>query len=415
MSIQLRIAWLINLYPPYVVGGNEMLARDVVEALRARGHEVHVLTAHGEQFAELPGVHQVLNYDLVHEKDALFRGARRLTWLEQLRHYIFDRTTYRNVRRTVKVLQPDLVVVDNLYQASAAPLLALHDVECPVVAQVADKWLIYLLRDLDLLLHPTWGPARFLVRAYVKIVQPFFWRWARPDALITISSFIKEFYARYGFPEACMTPLHLGVDTSLYQTRDLLQQKTAGLEVAFAGQLWEGKGPQVLVEALGRLRQEHPELDLRLRIIGTGNAGFLSYLQDEVSRWNLTDRTIFEGFLSLPDLAQRLRETDIFVFPSIWDEPFSITLPAAMASGLPVIATSSGGTPESFEDGIEGLLVPPNDAEALAAAILRLARDPVERQRLAQAAAQRARRNWSFTAYVDRLESHYLKLTGKEA
>jgi len=392
-----------------------MLARDVVEALRARGHEVHVLTAHGQQFTGLHDVHQVLNYDLEQEKSTLFQGARQLTWLEQLRHYVFDRTTYRDVRRTIKALHPDLVVVDNLYQASASPLLALRDLECPVVAQVADKWLIYLLRDLDLLLHPAGGAARLLVRSYVKAVQPFLWRRARPDTLVTISGFIKQFYASYGFPANCITPMYLGVDTALYHPRALPQQATTALEVTFAGQLWEGKGPQVLVEALGRLRQETPELELKLRIIGTGNAAFLDYLRNEASRWNLADRTIFEGFLPLPELARRLRETDIFVFPSTWDEPFSITLPAAMASGLPVIATSSGGTPEAFQDGVEGLLVPPNDAAALAAAILRLARDPAERQRLAQAAAQRARRDWSFIAYVERLENHYLRLAGKEA
>lgn len=387
-----------------------MLARDVVEALRARGHEVHVLTAHGQELAHLRDVHQVLNYNLEYEKDTLFRGARRLTWREQLRHYVFDPTTYWAVRRTVQALKPDLVIVDNLYQASAAPLLALHAVGCPVVAQVADKWLIYLLRDLNLLLQPTWWPARLLLAAYVRLVQPCFWRWGRPDALATISDFIKTFYARYGFPEEVITPLYLGVDTSLYHPRSRPHQGVTGLEVLFAGQLWEGKGPQVLIAALGQLRQQAPELDFRLRIIGTGNENFLQYLRAEVVRWGVTEQTVFDGFLPLPELAQRMREADIFVFPSIWDEPFSITLPAAMASGLPVIATASGGTPETFVDGVEGVLIPPNDVEALAAAILRLARDPAARARLAAAAVQRAQRDWSFTAYVDRLERYYLQL-----
>ena len=413
MSTRLRIAWLINLYPPYVVGGNEMLARDLVEALQARGHEVHVLTAHGSQLADLPDVHQVLGYDLERDKDALFRGTRRLTWVEQLRCYVFNQASYLSVRQTMRALHPDLVVVDNLYQASAAPLLALCGLDCPVIAQVADKWLIYLLRDLELLLHPAWWPARLLVRAYVKGVQPFLWRWGRPDALVTISGFIKDFYQAYGFPGEHITPLYLGVDTALYKPRTRPQQGVTGLEVMFAGQLWAGKGLQVLVAALGQLHQQVPDLELRLRIVGTGNADFLAYLQGEVERWGLTNRTIFDGFVPLPELAARLREADIFVFPSIWDEPFSITLPAAMASGLPVIATSSGGTPETFLDGIEGILVPPNDAAALAAALLRLARDPVERERLAQAAIQRVQREWSFTAYVERLEQHYLQLTGK--
>jgi glycosyltransferase involved in cell wall biosynthesis len=414
MVSRLRVAWLINLYPPYVVGGNEMLAYDVVQALRERGHDIHVLTAHGQQLATQLNVHQVLNYDLDDVKDVLFQGARPLTWREHLRHYCFDMKTYWSVRRTVQELQPDLVVVDNMYQASAAPLLAVQKAQCPVVAQVADKWLIYLLRDLELLLRPHKPSLRLLVHAYTTVVQPLLWRWGRPDAVVTVSDFIKKFYEGYGFPAESVTPMHLGVDTVLYHPRVKPAGAVRELEVIFAGQLWEGKGPQVLIASLGQLHQRLPEMKLRLRIIGRGSADFEAYLREEVERWGIRDLTIFDGFLPLTELAQRLRKADIFVFPSIWEEPFSIILPAAMASGLPVIATESGGTPETFRDQVEGVLIPPNDSTALTEALLRLVRDPALRERLAQAAIRRVEGEWSFAAYVDRLEQHYLKLVAEE-
>jgi glycogen(starch) synthase len=408
-----RIAWLISLYPPYVVGGNEMLARDVVQALLARGHDVHVLTAHGREFDTTPYIHQVLNYHL-EDKDAIFLGGRALTPPRIAKHHIFDLETYRTMRRTVRGLRPDLIVVDNLYMASAAPLLAVQDAHCPIIAQVADKWLRYLLWDLSLLLHPAQGWQQQVLQAYVRWVQPLLQRRGKPDGIIAISNFIKGQYVQAGFPSDRITVAYLGVDTALFRLRQRPHANDHPLEVVFAGQLWEGKGPQVLVEALGRLRQREPNLELRLRIIGEGTEAFKKYLRGEIQKHGIQDRAALDGFVPLSVLAERLRNADIFAFPSVWDEPFSITLVAAMASGAPVVAARTGGTPEALVDGVEGILVPPRDADALAGAVVRLARNPALRDELAHAAVTRARNEWSFTAYIDRLERYYQQYVSKQ-
>jgi glycosyltransferase involved in cell wall biosynthesis len=408
-----RIAWLISLYPPYIVGGNEMLARDVVQALLARGHDVHVLTAQGRELDTTPYIHQVLNYHL-EDKDAIFLGGRALTPASIAKHHIFDFRTYRTVRSTVRQLQPDLIVVDNQYMASAAPLLAVRGTHCPIIAQVADKWLRYLLWDLSLLLRPSRRRQQQVLQMYVRWVQPLLQHRGKPDAIVAISDFIKGQYVKAGFPLDRITVAYLGVDTALFQPRQKPHAHDNSLEVVFAGQLWEGKGPQVLVDALGRLRQREPDLELRLRIIGEGTEAFKQYLRAEIQKHGMEDRTVLDGFVPLPVLAERLRNADIFAFPSIWDEPFSITLVAAMASGASVVAAKTGGTPEAFVDGVEGILVPPQDADALAGAVLRLARNPALRNALAQAAIARAQDQWSFSAYVDRLERYYEEAVSKE-
>jgi glycosyltransferase involved in cell wall biosynthesis len=408
----MRIAWLINLYPPYVVGGNEMLAHDIVEALRQRGHDVHVLTAEGRDF-ETGHVHQVLGYRL-EDKTDLFLGGKRFSISDAVRHHVFDGRTYFNVLHTLRQLRPELVVVDNLYMASTAPLLAARSaVRCPIVAQVADKWLRYLLWDLTLLLHPGSRWQQTMLHLYSRWAQPLLRRLGQPDEIASISSFIRQQYVEAGFPAGRIRTMHLGVDTALYQPRQEPHVRDNGLEVVFAGQLWEGKGPQVVVDALGRLRQREPTLELHLRMVGTGNEQFRQYLVEEIRRHGMEDRTTLDGFVPLAALAECLRSGDIFVFPSVWDEPFSITLVAAMASGIPVIAARTGGTPEAFRDGVEGILVPPRDADALANAVLQLARDPGLRQKLAQAAVRKAQQDWSFRAYVDRLEHYYLEIARK--
>ena len=401
-----RLAYLINLYPPYIVGGNEMLACDIVKAFRSRGYDVHVITAKGSQLDDIPHVHQAFNYNLKDRAD-IFQGGKALSAFGHVRHHVFDWATYVNVRSTLQRLQPDLIVIDNLYMASAAPLLAARGLRCPVIAQVADKWMIYLLRDLRLLLQTRAGPQQMLLQAYARLAQPLLWKLGCPDEILSISDFMKRYYVEAGYPAGRITPTYLGVDASLYKPRSKPHTATNDLEIVFAGQLWEGKGPQVLVAALGLLREREPELTLKLRLIGEGNDRYKQRLHQEISQNGLEDRAIFDGFVPLERLAERLRCADIFAFPSVWDEPFSITLPAAMASGAPVIATTTGGTPETFEDGDEGLLIPPRNPEALASAISTLAHDPALRNRLSRAAVTRAQQTWSFDAYIDRLEQHY--------
>ena len=113
------------------------------------------------------------------------------------------------------------------------------------------------------------------------------------------------------------------------------------------------------------------------------------------------------GFIPRPDLATEFGNHDAYLFTSIWDEPFSVSLLGAMSTGLATIATTAGGTPEAIIDGENGLLVPPDDAAALAAAMARLMQDPALALRLGRQAAADVRVHWSFDAYIDRVEKIY--------
>ena len=102
-----------------------------------------------------------------------------------------------------------------------------------------------------------------------------------------------------------------------------------------------------------------------------------------------------------------MRQSDVFVFSSIWDEPFAITPLQALGCGLPVVATRAGGTAEGFVDGETALLIPPNDTRAMADAIARLVRDEPLRQRLRENGIREARERWGFGAYMDRVLDFY--------
>ncbi len=404
----LRIVRLVNLYPPYIVGGNEMLTRDITEALRARGYEVHILTARGRELEHLPDVHQVFNYSL-DEKDAIFWGSRKLTPLELFRHHIFDRTTYRNVRRLVQQLQPDLVIADNLYMASAAPLLAVRDAPCPVMAQVADKWLLFNLVDWGMAIRATTRLHKLVVNAVRIFVQRPLARSVRLDGIVTVSDFIRGFYLRAGFPPEKLETMYLGIHTEIFQPGPPHPLHDP-VRLVFVGGLWEGKGPQVIAQALRLLAQTPDAPRFHIDLFGDGAEGFKQYLRQVIREAGVESQMEFHGFAPWSRLVEAMHAADIFVFPSIWDEPFAITPLQAMGCGLPVIATRAGGTPEGFTDEETALLIPANDAPALAQALLRLAQDEPLRLRLRENGLRAVQERWSFEAYLNRLVDFYQRI-----
>jgi glycosyltransferase involved in cell wall biosynthesis len=403
----LTIALINNLYPPYIVGGNEILARDVAEGLRARGHTVHVLTGRGRDLPQDGFTHAVLDIDLDRKAD-YFLGGLPLTVGRVLRWHLLNSTTRRNVEAVLMQLHPDLIIAWNLYMASAAPLLAAHHFGgAPLIAHPADKWLLYSLNDIGALVPAkTWLQKRF-IGALRSLVQPVLRHYARPDYILAVSEFIRGLHTEAGYDPAQILATYLGIhgERFVYTPHPFPQERTWRL--LFAGQLWEGKGPQVAVEAVALLRARSDIPPVELDIYGGGAEGFVAHLRNLIAARGLEDVVRVRGFAPQAELAAAFADHDLYLFCSIWDEPFSGGLLEAMGSGLPTIATTAGGTPEGVRHEENGLLVPPGNAHALAEAIARLMRDPALYAQIGAQAGAEISARWSFEAYLDRLEAAY--------
>ena len=101
------------------------------------------------------------------------------------------------------------------------------------------------------------------------------------------------------------------------------------------------------------------------------------------------------------------------VVPSVGAEAFGLTVAAAMARGRPVAATHVGGIPEIIEDGVSGLLVPPNDPDALAEAIRKILIDPTVRDSLGHAASMRIARDFTVGQQVSNIASLVTTVLGR--
>ena len=150
------------------------------------------------------------------------------------------------------------------------------------------------------------------------------------------------------------------------------------------------KGQEVLVRAAGLLRGKYP--DARYLIVGSaspGNEGQVTRLRQLIAEVGVGDLVVLAG--ESTDPASVFAALDIAVVPSVQPEPFGCVVMEAMAVGTPVIGSRCGGIAEQIVDGVSGLLFPPGDAPALAAALESLLGNAARRDAMAEAAASHAR------------------------
>jgi len=144
-----------------------------------------------------------------------------------------------------------------------------------------------------------------------------------------------------------------------------------------------------------------------LRLLLVGDGPLRSELETKVRKMGLEGQVRFLGVRT--DVPAILAAADVFVLSSLWEgNPLSVM--EAMATGKPVIATAVGGVPELVEDGVSGILVPPQKPEALAEAMIRLAQHPALRQKMGEAARQRALERFGVDRMAREYERLYLRL-----
>jgi glycosyltransferase involved in cell wall biosynthesis len=203
----------------------------------------------------------------------------------------------------------------------------------------------------------------------------------RVDHLVCPSAYLASFARAWGVPEERLTVLpNPSPELPALAPREELRAKL-GLEgpaLAFAGRLTSAKALEVAFEAVRRL----PEVVLLV----AGDGPERESLERTAQELGLDGRIRFLGPQSRLGVLELFHAADAAILSSAW-ENLPHTVVEALAAGTPVIATATGGVVEVVRDGENGLLVPPGDAAALAAAIERFLGDQALQQRLRAAAA----------------------------
>ncbi len=235
------------------------------------------------------------------------------------------------------------------------------------------------------------------------------------DAVTTISTYTAERLRRL-VPDARSVVIPFGATVEAPAEAPPARDPAAEgrpFELLFVGRLVERKGVHVLLDALARVDAGRP---LLLRVVGDGPAR--EALRARAEGLGIGGRVVFEGFVSSDELAERFAGCDAFVLPAVVDakgdtEGLGVVLLEAMVNAKPVIASSAGGIVDIVRDGRNGWLVPPGDAEALAAAVRACMDDPDRRRRFGLAGREDVAAGFSWPAIVDRLAGLYHEVAAR--
>ena len=226
---------------------------------------------------------------------------------------------------------------------------------------------------------------------------------ARYASKVVANSQTTAVQIRDWLPPGLLEVVPNGIDISRFQLREPRREQCGPLVVAMVGNLTSrSKKHALLVEAAARVNAQLP---IEWRIYGHDpSAGgtkrgdpYIDELHQRIVRHALQQRFTWPGFFR--DQAQIMSQIDVLVHPAD-NESFGRIAVEAMAAGLPVVGMRGGGIAEIVVDGETGLLAPPDDAAALAAAIERLARDPALRANMGRAGRLRAESLYSLPAHT---------------
>src|SRR3954452_16497416 len=221
-------------------------------------------------------------------------------------------------------------------------------------------------------------PLKLLFTSAAQRHHSWLTRWLirRMDAIIATSGLSASYLKRQA------TVIPHGVDTERYATPAdrAAAFAEAGLPGRYAigcfGRVRAQKGTDVFVDAMCRLLPRHP--DFSAVIVGAitiDQTAFANDLKARIHAAGLSSRIVITGELPIEELPRWYRRLTIYAFTSR-NEGFGLTLLEAMSSGTALVAARAGAAELVVEDGVSGVLVPPSDVDALAAALEPLLRDP---------------------------------------
>lgn len=238
---------------------------------------------------------------------------------------------------------------------------------------------------------------------------------ALSSRIITNSNSLRNHYARVASPQK-ISVVHNGIDLEAFSPgpprrpglREELSFPPATRLVVMIAAVTPRKGHMLLAEAATLVR--HANRNVAFLAVGGGHHEYVKMIKSRVEQLGINDCFHFLDWRS--DIPDILRASDVLVVASD-QEPFGRTVVEAMATGLPVVATRSGGPEEIIVDGETGLLVPLHDPRAMADAVGAVVRDPDLARRMGQAGRRRAQAFFGLDAYANAAQNVLRQVVGQ--
>jgi len=376
--------------PP--LGADVAVLSDIMRCLPRTAYEVHAGCAPGSRqaptptfaaFSRVPDV-RVHPVDLGPELSGLTGTRKALAALRSL-------GVVRDLYQLARVVRRDRIDIvhsnDRPRDAAVAVLLArTTGVKCVVHVHVAyGAWMSRLRK----------------------------WSIRRADALVAISSFVKESLIAAGHEPSTIHVVLNGIDPQKWRptgSRDDVRRELTippdAPVVLTVCRLFPAKGPAELIRALPAIQAVHP--DVRLLIVGEEMvSGYQRKLSSLAQELQVQDHVIFAGWRN--DVPRLMEAADVYAMPS-FGEPYGLVYVEAMAMKLPVVGLRNGGTPEVVDDEVTGLLSDPGDLPGLTEHLLTLLEAPALRHEMGRRGRDRVEALFTTQRMAEDVDSMYQRL-----
>ena len=345
--ILMKIAFVSSFFGT-TIGGAEISMELLAESLRDKGHEIYILTTRKIQgannhTASLPYVNWI---------------PKKLL---RLGNPFIDRVLALQLFRKIKKVSPNIVHAQDVCILPALVSVS-KKAKIPVVVTVRDN----LLDSLTDLRWP-FPISTFLKKRNKVIIENL----KEAHAIISVSNFIKKELVKIGINHKKVYPIYnLPPNWDVQKKEDSFGQNPK-IALLASGRLAKEKGFSVLIKAMKSVAEK--EDNIKLTIVGDGPQR--KNLLELTKNLGISRFITFVGRVPYKKMKKYYFDSDIVIFPSIDPEPFGRVAIEAMVAGKPVIASDTGAIPEIVRNGENGLLVPPNSHEKLAAAIIKLVKN----------------------------------------
>lgn len=347
------------------IGGASIHVRDMARRLLSEGHYVLVVVGQGAQVTEA-----------LRDADVPYR---QIDTMRRSIHPLKDGITLIRLIREIRRFQPDLVSCHTAKAGAlgrvAARLTGTRSIYSPHCWSFVDDF-----------------PRAKLYLRVEKCLSSF------TDQVVAVSEYERQQGIESGVCRAGNSlTIHNGMPDVASKPADPRKDPP---RLTMVARFDEQKNHRSLMDALSELVEQPWHLDL------VGDGPLRPSIEAQADALGLRDRVSFHGYSS--DVTELLQKSQIFVLSTLW-ESFPRSILEAMRAGLPIVASDVGGCDESVLDSVNGVLVPPKDAQALAATLERLIDNPKIRTEMGQASRRRYEHYFNF----DRMYANYLDLYAK--
>jgi glycogen(starch) synthase len=380
----MTILVLSNLYPPDFIGGYEIACAHVVDALRARGHDVQVLTAFPRFPVKCePHVHR--RFKLMDEWNVDAMGKAPLARdLDQAESRFISSANVHVLTAALEEFAPDVVYICNTIGLGGLGLVAcLQYLKVPWVWQIGDSVPSYLCHLGDHVVSGLAEEFKRTIRGHYIVVSEQL-RHEIESSGVVLNGQVEIIPYWITGPRPAPRSQH-------YQG--------GPLRIMSAGQISKHKGSDLLIEAAAMLRDLGHD-DFIVDMYGKPNDRFFAYM---INRYGLQDRVTIKGPRPQRELMELYAEYDVFAFPTREREPFGMVPLEAAAHGCVPVMTRRCGIGEWLVHGVHCLKVARN-AEAFAQTFADVIERKIDLEPIARRAAVTAVRDFHIDTILPRIE-----------